>query len=69
MRGGKETVRHPVTEKGGRVRLRAQEPACLGGTEGCSGRSQAGEKGAASWVGDSEPVEERVRGSGQESNK
>lgn len=74
MRGGKETERHPVTKKGGRV-SEAQSPgACrsLAGTEGCprcDSRSQAGEKEAACWVGDSEPVEERVSGSGQESNK
>ena len=44
----------------------------LGGTEvcpGCDSRSEAGEKEAACWVGDSEPMEERVSGSGQESNK
>lgn len=74
MHGGKETVRHPVTKKGGRV-SEAQSPGVcrrLGGTEGCPGydsRSQAGEKGAACWVGDSEPVEECVSGSGQESSK
>ena len=74
MCGGKETERHPVTKKGGRV-SEAQSPgACrrLGGTEvcpGCDSRSEAGEKEAACWVGDSEPMEERVSGSGQESNK
>lgn len=71
----KRAERHPVTKKGGRV-SEAQSPgACrsLAGNEGCprcdSRSAGRGEKEAACWVGDSEPVEERVSGSGQESNK